>query len=257
VLGAAPTPITAGIRYNLPRTDLSVRIGDVAVAPAIALVSWVGFGVVGGDTVVMGDLVVTPQELGGVLGQLARDGISVTAVHNHLVGESPEVMYVHYGGAGSAVDLAVRVARALGRTAVPRPVRPAVPAPVTIDTALLFRELGTRGRATGAIAQFSFVLVPDTVIVHGHAVPAALAYATPINCQAVSPTRMVATGDFTVRGDQLDRVLDALAAHGITVTAVHSHLVDETPTLYYAHFWADGPPGVVSRGLRAALDATR
>lgn len=257
ILRAPPSPITAGVRYNLPRTDLRVRIGDVAVAPAIALVSWVGFGVVDPDTVVMGDLVVTAEELRGVLAQLEADGIAVTAVHNHLVGESPQVTYVHYEGRGPALVLAEGVARALARTGVPRPVRPAPAAPVSIDTALVFHELGARGRANGAVVQFAFMLVPDTVRLHGHIVPAALAYSTPINLQAVSPSRAVATGDFTVTAAQVDAVLDALARHGITATAVHSHLVGETPTLYYIHFWADGPLTDVARGLRAALDAAR
>lgn len=257
ILEAPSTPAGPGVRYNFPRADLTVRIGDVTVAPALALVSWAGFGVVGPDTVVLGDLVVTAGELPRVLAQLVADGIAVTAVHNHLVGESPQVTYIHYEGRGPALALAVGVARALSRTGVPRPVRPAMPAPVSIDTALVFRELGTHGRASGAVAQLAFVLVPDTVRLHGHPVAAALAYGTPINLQTVSPTRTVATGDFTVLGEKVDPVLDALAAHGITATAVHSHLVDETPTLYYIHFWADGPLADVVRGLRATLDAAR
>lgn len=257
ILRAPATPIVGGVRYNLPRTDLTVRVGDVTVAPAIALVSWAAFAVVGPDTVVLGDLVVTAAELPRVLAQLAADSIAVTAVHNHLVGESPPVTYVHYEGHGPAVALAERVARALERTAVPLPVRPGPSLPVTIDTAVVFRELGARGRASGAVAQLAFVLVPDTVRLHGHSVPAALAYGTPVNLQAVSPTRAVATGDFTVLGAKVDPVLDALSRHGITATAVHSHLIGETPTLYYIHFWADGALADVARGLRAALDAAR
>ena len=257
VLQAPPTSITGGVRYNLPRADLTVRVGDVVVAPALALVSWVGFGVVGPDTVVMGDLVVTAKELRGVLAQLAADGIAVTAVHNHLVGEMPHVTYVHYEGHGSPLVLAEGLASVLGRTGVPRPVRPAAPAPVSIDTALVFRELGARGRANGAVVQVGFVLVSDTVRLRGHAVPAALAYGTPINVQAVSASRAVATGDFAITAARVDAVLDALARGGITATAVHSHLVGETPPLYYVHFWGDGPLADVVRGLRAALDAAR
>jgi hypothetical protein len=257
VLGAPPTPITGAIRYNLPRADLTVRVGDVVVAPALALVSWVGFGVVGPDTVVMGDLVVTAKELPGVLAQLEADRIAVTAVHNHLVGETPQVTYVHYEGRGSARVLAEGMARVLARTGVPRPVRPAASAPVSIDTARVFRELGTRGRANGAVVQLGFVLVPDTVRLRGHAVPAALAYGTPVNLQAVSPSRAVATGDFAITAANVGAVLDALARGGITATAVHSHLVGEIPRLYYIHFWGDGPLADVVRGLRAALDAAR
>src|SRR5919106_1215608 len=98
-----------GRRYAFPRADLTVRVGDVTVATALAFGSWAGFGAAGADTMVMGDLVVTTAELPAVLRQLATDGIAVTAVHNHLVGEEPRVMYVHYEGHGSAAALAEKV----------------------------------------------------------------------------------------------------------------------------------------------------
>src|SRR5262245_9523875 len=243
-------------RYNFPRTDLRVQINGVDVAPAIALGTWAAFGQVGRDTVVMGDVVVTPTELRGVLMGFADAGIDVTAVHNHLSGEEPRVMYVHFMGSGSPLSLAPKVKQVLEKTAVPLPPR-AVTAPVTIDTALVFRELGARGRANGAVAQLSFNFVPQGVMHHGVPVPAPLSTASPLNLQAVSADRFVGTGDFTVTAAQVDRVLDALAGNGITATAVHSHMVGETPTLYFMHFWADGKPADVLRGLRAAIDAAR
>lgn len=257
VLGARVAESGGVYRYNFPRSDLTVRVGDVTVEPGLALGSWAGFAAMGSDTVVMGDLVVTASELGGVLRQLSDDGLAVTAVHNHLVGEEPRIMYVHYEGRGGALALAQKVDRALARTGAPRPVRVSEPRPVAIDTALVFRELGARGRAAGRLVQLGFNLVPRPVTMHGHAVPAALALGTPVNLQLVDGNRVVATGDFTVTAEQLDPVLDALARHGIVATAVHSHLVGESPTLYYMHFWADGPLPEVLRGLRAALDAAR
>ncbi len=256
-LGARAVQTGATYRYAFPRTDLTVRIGDVTVEPAIALGSWAGFGVMGGDTVVMGDLVVTTGELGPVLQQLATDGIAVRAIHNHLVGEEPRITYVHYEGRGAALELARKVARALDRTGAPRPVPAAGERPVTIDTALAFRALGARGRAHGSVAQLGFNFVSAPVTIDGQPVPAALAYGSPVNLQAVSAGRWVATGDFAVPGPKVDAILDALATHGIVATAVHGHLIGESPTLYYIHFWADGAPGEVLRGLRAAIDAAR
>lgn len=257
VLGARPAESGGVYRYNFPRSDLAVRVGNVTVEPGLALGSWAGFATLGSDTVVMGDLVVTASELGPTLRQLADDGVAVTAVHNHLVGEQPRVMYVHYEGRGSPLTLAEKIDRALDRTGAPRPVRPAEARPLEVDTALVFRELGARGRAAGRLAQLGFNLVPASVTMHGHAVPAALALGSPVNVQMVDGKRAVATGDFTVTGDQVDPLLDALARHGIVATAVHSHLVGESPTLYYIHFWADGELPAVLRGLRAALDAAR
>lgn len=244
-------------RYNFPRRDLTVRIGEVAVAPGLALGSWAGFDGPTGNTVIMGDLVLTGSELKPVLAELARQRIDVTAIHNHLVGEQPTITYVHYHASGRAVELAARLDQVLKLTATPRPVNPPDPIVITIDTAAVFRVLGRSGTARGDIAQVSFILVPGTVTMDGHTVNPALGYGSPINIRAVSPSRAVATGDFAVLGQKVSPLLTALAMHGITATAVHSHLVDESPRVYYIHFWADGSLAEVLAGLKAAVDSTR
>lgn len=244
-------------RYSWPRRDVTLRIGDVTVSPALALGAWAGFSGDAADATMMGDLVLTGGELKPVLAELARQRIAVTAIHNHLVGEEPKITYVHFHGEGNALELAKRLDRVLALTGAPRPVAAAAPQPVTIDTALVFTTLGLRGRAQGAVAQVSTVLVPGTVTMHGRTVTPALGYGTPINIQAVSGDRAVATGDFTILAAKVAPVFEALTTNGISATALHSHLVGEEPTLYYMHFWADGPLTDVLRGLRAALDAAR
>ena len=244
-------------RYGWPRRDITLRIGDVTVAPALALGAWAGFSGDAASATVMGDLVLTSGEVKPVLAELARQRIAVTAIHNHLVGEDPKITYVHFHAEGNPVELAGRLDRVLALTGAPRPVTAAAPQPVTIDTALVFNTLGLRGRAQGAVAQLSVVLVPGTVTLHGRTVTPALGYGTPINIQVVGPDRAVATGDFTVLAAKVAPVFEALTAHGITATALHSHLVGEEPKLFYMHFWADGSLTDVLRGLRAALDAAR
>jgi len=244
-------------RYSWPRRDLALRIGDVTVSPALALGAWAGFSGDAADATMMGDLVLTSGEVKPVLAELARQQIAVTAIHNHLAGEDPKITYIHFHADGNALELAGRLDHVLARTSAPRPVAAAAPQPVTIDTGLVFNTLGLRGRAQGAVAQVSVVLVPGTVTMHGRTVTPALGYGTPINIQVVSPDRAVATGDFTVLAAKVAPVFDALTAHGITATALHSHLVGEEPKLYYMHFWADGPLTDVLRGLRAALDAAK
>jgi hypothetical protein len=257
ILGTPETPTGGYHRYNFPRRDLTVRVGDVTVAAAIALGGWAAFDGPPGDATMMGDLVLTTAELKPVLAELARQGIAVTAIHNHLTGETPAIVYVHIHAQGAVADLAARLDRALALTATPRPVAAAGAAPVTIDTATVFRILGAQGRGQGNVAQLSFMLVHEPVSMHGRPVLATLGYGTPINVQAVSATRFVATGDFAVTGPRLEPLLTALAGHGISATAAHSHLLDESPHIYYVHFWADGPPNDVLTGLRAALDAAR
>ena len=254
----APGTLTGGYyRYNLPRRDITLHMGDVTVSPALALGAWAGFSGTPSGAMMMGDLVLTSAELKPVLAEFARQRLDVTAIHNHLSGEEPRITYVHFHGEGRATELATRLDHVLALTATPRPVAAAAPAPVTIDTAMIFRALGASGKAQGKVAQLSFILVPGRVTMHGHTVVPALGYGSPVNVQMVDSARIVATGDFAVLGTRVHGVVDALATHGITATAVHSHLIGETPVLYYIHFWADGRPADVLPGLRAAIDAAR
>ncbi len=257
ILKAPGLSVGGYYRYNLPRRDIPLRVKDVTVSPALALGAWAGFSGEPGDAAMMGDLVLTAQELGPVLAELARQRVEVTAVHNHLAGEEPQITYVHFHGQGDALDVARRLDRVIRLTATPRPVARAPAQPLSIDTAAVFHTLGRSGTAQGAVAQVSFILVPGTVMMHGRAVTPALGYGSPVNLQMVSGSRAVATGDFAVLGEKVDALLDALAGHGIVATAVHSHLIGESPRIYYVHFWADGPLPDVLSGLKAARDTAR
>ena len=243
-------------RYNLPRRDLTLSVGDVTVAPALALGAWAGFSGDPNDATMMGDLIVTSTELKPVLAALVRQRLATTAVHNHLVGENPRLIYIHFHGQGPAADMARRLDSVIALTGTPRPVATANPRPLSIDTSMVFRSLGSSGHAQGDVAQLSFILVPEKVELHHRTVTPALGYGSPINIQMVSPERAVATGDFAVLGSKVEPMVNALTTHGITVTAVHSHLIDETPHLYYIHYWADGALADVLAGLKAALDAS-
>jgi len=255
ILKSPPTAAAGYTRYNFPRRDIALKLGDVSVAPGLALGSWAGFAGNADSSVAMGDLVLLGAEVGPVLRELDQAGIEVTAIHNHLAGEVPALTYVHFHGEGTALSLAAALDRVLQHSATPRPVTAAAPAPLGIDTAMVFTALGIRGRASGAVAQLSPVLVTVPVTIGGRALVAALAYGSPINLQQVSPDRMVGAGDFAILESRVMPLLHALTGHGITATAMHSHLVGESPRIYYIHFWADGKPSEVLAGLRAALDA--
>lgn len=253
-----PGTLTGGYhRYNLPRRDITLHLGDVTVAPSLALGAWAGFSGAPAAAMAMGDLVLTAAELKPVLRELSRQRLDVTAIHNHLSGEEPQLTYVHFHGQGRATDIATRLNRVVTLTATPRPVTAAAAAAVTADTAMVFRALGASGKAQGNVIQLSFIFVPGRVTMGGHAVVPALGYASPVNVQMVDSARAVATGDFAVPGTRVDGVLDALATHDIMATAVHTHLIGEQPHVYYIHFWADGQTAEVLRGLRAAIDAAR
>jgi len=258
ILKTSATSAAGYYRYGWPRRDITLKIGDVTVAPALALGTWAGFAGDPTAATVMGDLVLLPAELKPVLAELAAQHIDVTAIHNHVVGE-PQVTYVHFHAEGNAIDVASRLDRVLARTNTPRPPAPPASAaqPVTIDTAAVFGTLGLRGRAQGNVAQLSTVLVSGAVTMHGKTLNPAQAYGTPINIQVLDGGRAVATGDFSITADKVAPVEAALTANGISATALHSHLIGEEPKIYYMHFWADGPLTDVLKGLRAALDAAR
>jgi hypothetical protein len=257
ILKTPAVPSAGYTRFNFPRGDLTVRMGDVALAIPLASGAWAGFAGTTKRATVMGDLVLTSQELKPVLTELERQRIEVTGIHNHLVGEEPRLVYVHFHAMGAAVEVAARLDTVLARTAIPRPVAAATAAPLTIDTALVFSGLGRSGHAHGGLAQLGFDLVHRRVRWRGETLVPALAYGTPINIQAMSPTRAAATGDFAVLAAQVPRVLAAFAESGITAQALHTHMIGESPQIYFIHFWADGPLADVVRGLKAALDAAR
>jgi uncharacterized protein DUF1259 len=254
VLQSSPVTAAGYVRFNFPRRDLTLKMGDATVS-RLALGAWAGFSGTGKQALVMGDLVVTLQELLAVEAAIDSQHLAILGVHNHLTGESPTIMYVHFHGTGPALDLARRLDRVLVKTQTPRGVAGPAAAPVTIDTAQVFAALGAKGTASGAVAQLGFVLIKGNVVMRGDTIPPGLAAGSPVNVQAIAPDRYVATGDFAVYQDRVQPVISALTEHGITATAVHNHLQSENPPIYFIHFWADGAPGAVLTGIKAALDA--
>jgi hypothetical protein len=255
IIQSPPTAAAGYTRYNFPRRDITLKVGDVTLAPSMASGAWLGFAGTPAMTTVMGDLILLPNELKPVQAELHAQGIEISAIHNHLAGAEPQLTYMHVHAMGNAVELAKKFDAVMKHTASPRPVpAAAAPAPVTIDTAMVFKAIGIAGKANGAVVQFTPMLVSGAVTMGGMTVVPAQGYGTPINIQMVSPDRYVATGDFSILGGRVNAVIAALATGGIAATAMHSHLVDESPRVYYIHFWADGTPREVLAGLKAAME---
>jgi len=232
-------------------------VGKVVVKPALALGSWVAFKQTGDSAaMLMGDLVLLPSEVGPVVDALQLGGIEQTALHNHLVGESPHVVYLHIEGRGGPVALATVVHDALARTQTPPPA----PAPASaalpllgLDTTQIAQTIGTHGRVNGGVYQLS-VPRATSVTLDGMEVPPAMGVATAINFQATGAGTAAVTGDFVMIASEVNPVLRALRANGIVITALHSHMLSETPRLLFMHFWGEGDALKLARGLRAALD---
>ena len=252
----APQPGNV-IRYGFPRADLAVTIGGLRVLPTLALGSWVAFQrIENGRSMMMGDLVLLESEVAPVMAILQKGGIEQTALHNHLLGESPHVMYMHVSAQGKAPDLARTVRTALATTATPlQPPSPAQPSVFSLDTVALHRTLRVAGKVNGGAYQIS---VPrrETIRAMGHVIPPSLGVATAINFQPTGEARAAIAGDFVLRSSEVNPVIRVLQQNGIRVTAVHSHMLGEEPRLIFMHFWASDDAMKLARGLSAALDST-
>ena len=267
-LGRKGTPSPGGVaRFSFPRSDLNVVLHGVTLKPALALGSWIAFKRIADHAMVMGDLVLLEAEVTTVMASLQQNGVDQTALHNHLLGESPRVMYMHIHAIGNAERIAKAVRTALEFTntplGAPASASPA-PNPTStsprprshpFDTATVAKTLGVTGKMNGGVYQLS---VPrrERICDEGQEIPPAMGVATAMNFQPTVGGKAAITGDFVLLGREVNPVLWTLSENGIEVTAIHSHMTDEQPRLYFMHFWAVDDAAKLARGLRAALDRT-
>ncbi len=240
------------LKMTFPRTDLNVLIGDTKVSPDLALTGWAAFKPMKGRAMAMGDLVLLESEVPAVMSRLESGGMAITALHNHLMGESPVVLYMHFSGHGDAVKLAGVLKDALAATATPPGPPQLPPKTAAPDWSKVEITLGRQGTKKGDVLQFG---IPRAKAVEegGMEIPPFMGTANSINFQAVG-SKAAITGDFVLIAGEVNRVLKALTDHGIAVTALHSHMLVETPRLFFMHFWAVDDPVKLAEGLRAALD---
>jgi hypothetical protein len=245
-------------RYGFPRSDLQVTLDGVTIRPTLALGGWAAFHPMGGEAMVMGDLVLLETEVNPVMAKLLEGGVDVTAVHNHLLRATPATFYMHIGGHGDPVKMAEVLHSALALSKTPLGPPPATPAPapaIDLDTAQLDQIIGVKGQANGGVYQFN---VPrrDPITESGMTVPTAMGSANAINFQPTGSGKAAITGDFVITGDEVNPLIRALRSNGIEVTAIHSHMLTEVPRVYFVHFWANDDAMRLAKGLRAALDKT-
>ena len=246
------------IKFSFPRTDLTVVVGGVTVKPALALGGWLAFKqTANGRAMAMGDLVLTETEISPVMLALQAGGIEATALHNHLLNESPHVMYMHVAAHGDAAKIAKTVHDALALTKTPLgpAAAPSAPSAAELDTAGIAGALGISGKLNGVVYQVS-VPRKERITSMGFEVPPSMGVSTAINFQPTDGGKAAITGDFVLRGAEVNAVARTLRSHGIDVTAIHSHMVDEQPRLYFMHFWANADAVALAKGLKTAIDET-
>jgi len=257
-LGRTGTEMPGGVyRVSLPRTDLNVQLDGIPLKTGFAFGGWLAFAPHGaGQVMVMGDLVLTEDEVNPVMKRLLDGGLEVTALHNHLLRSNPHTMYMHVGGMGEAATVARTLHDALALTRLPA-AQPAAavmtPPPVlAIDVAGVEAAMGRKGKNNGGVLGFSIPRATPPRV-GGMAVPDAMGSAIAINFQPTHDGRAAITGDFVLTQDEVLPVMRSLRASGIDVTALHNHMLDDEPRLFFMHFWAEDDAVKLARGLAGAL----
>jgi hypothetical protein len=255
-LGKKGSDQTGGVhKYGLPRSDLKVTLDGVAIKPSLALGSWLAFLPTADGAMFMGDLVLTDTEISPVMQRLIEGGVEITAVHNHLLRTSVPVFYMHVGGHGDPVKLAETLHAALALSKTPFAQASPSPAPVQLelDTAAIEKVLGYKGTVNGGVYQFSIPRA-EAISEGGMSIPPSMGTATALNFQPTGGGKTAITGDFVLLGSEVNLILKTLRQHGIEVTALHSHMIEDSPHLFFMHFWANDDAQQLARALRTALD---
>jgi Domain of Unknown Function (DUF1259) len=241
-------------KVGFPRADLHVTVHGLAIKPGLALGSWAAFTGTDDHAAVMGDLVLLEDEVNPVIDKLRGSGFEITAIHNHLIDETPHVLYVHYMGHGPAARLATSLKDALSvsKTPLEKPAPPAEEAapPAWVNT--VQDSVGRKGNFKGGVLSYG-VARGDQITMDGMTVAPAAGVAEAINFQAADSGQVATTCDFVLAAAEVNPVLSELRAHHIAVTALHSHMLTEQPRLFFMHFWAVGDPQSVGAGIKAAL----
>jgi len=257
-LGRKPAVSGDVHRYGFPRSDLTVTLDGVTIKPSLALGGWIAFKPAHGGAMAMGDLVLLETEVTPVVAKLTEGGFEITAIHNHLLRANPETFYVHVLGHGDPLKLANALHDGLAASKTPLTAAAAASPPaIDLDTAQLDQIIGVKGQNNGGVYAFA---VPrrDPVNEGGMEITPVgpMGVAQAINFQPTGGGKAAITGDFVLTGNEVNPVIRALFSSGIEVTAVHSHMLDEQPRLFFLHFWANDDALKLAKGLRAALDKT-
>jgi Domain of Unknown Function (DUF1259) len=242
-------------KVSFPRTDLKVTAAGVHLTPPLGLTAWAAFTKVPGHTAVMGDMVLTEDQVNPAMSAALDNGLTVTALHNHFFWEQPRVMFMHIGGMGDEARLAAAVGKVFEAMKQPGPVPEASidPASTTLDPKKIEAVLGRKGEMASGVYK---VTVGRETKMAGHSMGNAMGVNT-WAAFAGSDERAVVDGDFAMLEGELQNVLKALRHAGINIVAIHQHMTGENPRIMFLHYWGVGRTEDLAKGLAAALEQTR
>lgn len=242
-------------KVSAPRSDLSLNVADVKVIPPLGITSWAAFKQIGGDTEVMGDLVLTEDQVYPVMKTALDNGLSVTALHNHFFWDTPKIMFMHIEGMGKTKELATaagKVFQVIKETSANKPSIPTAqidPAKSTLDPAKIEKILDTKGKLSNGVYK---ITLGRTTTVNGHEMGSDMGVNT-WAAFAGSDEQAVMLGDFAMKEDEVQNVLKALLKNKIYVVALHHHMLGDSPRIIFLHYWGIGSTQELAKGLKEAL----
>jgi uncharacterized protein DUF1259 len=250
----------AVLKVNIPRNDLKVVVDGIATPTPFGFGGWIAFTKGSGMDVMMGDLVLTEEEVNPVMSALLDRGLDVSALHNHFFFETPRIFYMHVHGHGKAADLATKIKPALdliGKTPARASATATAPAGRTLDgkldTDALAKIIGTPGEQTGPVYKITIGRSDFTMKEMGATINARMG----LNTWAAfygSDAEAVVAGDVAMLANELTPVLKALRSNGIDVVAIHHHMTGTNPEVYFLHYWGKGPAQKLATGVKAAVN---
>ena len=246
-------------KITVPQNDLNVVVDDFKIIPAMGLGSWAAFTPSSNGSMVMGDIIITETDLKPVQQAVIKQGLTITAIHNHFVRNHPNVMYMHIGGSGSTEQMAQKVKAVFDAVKTSRRHDPAGAAPdsvvTTIDAKVLDGIIGSKGEWSKGVYKYTIGRPDVPLKEHDVAVSTFLGFNTWAAWQG-TPDHAAVAGDFTMLEDEVAPVIKALVENGIEVVAVHNHMVHEQPRIFFLHYWGVGNAEQLAKGLKAALNET-
>lgn len=248
-------------KITIPQNDLSIVVDNFKIIPPMGLGTWVAFTPAKNGAMVMGDIIITETDLKPVQQEIIRQGLTITAIHNHFVRNHPNVMYMHIGGSGSTEMMAQKAKAVLDKVKEVRGGDPATGTASseavtnTLDTKRLDEIMGYKAEMSKGVYKYTIGRPDVRLTEHGVPVTNFLGFNTWAAFQG-TPDKAAVAGDFTMLENEVAPVIKALVENNIEVVAVHNHMIHEQPRIFFLHYWGIGNAEQLAKGLRAALDQT-
>lgn len=246
-------------KITVPQNDLNVMVDGFKIIPAMGLGSWIAFSPSSEGAMIMGDIVLTETDLGPFEQEVIRQGLTISAIHNHFLRNQPSVMFMHIGGMGKTDAMAQKVKAVFDKVAQLRGKNPASATADSvensIDTKKLDAIIGSKGEMSKGVYKYTIGRPDVHLKEHGLTVTSFAGFNTWAAWQGTDDKAAVA-GDFTMLENEAEPVIKTLIENGIEIVAFHNHMIHEQPRIFFLHYWGVGPAEKLAKGLKAALEET-